>query len=237
MIVIPMVLSGILMSAQAAPETEEKLVLPGEPGYVLKRAREVVALARSRDAGARTDLLLGQSRERLKEREALAPGPRSPEGDSVARGLAKAYGNLTLAGAPGTIECGVAEGRDMREVQNRYLEATRREHERWEKILASASPEERGESDAVLRVASLASGRAAEAQAAGLEFLKKERARREGLVPPPIPPPAPRPPSNPDPPRPEREANKTEADPVRKTPEGNSHASEHHPPHPHRPHR
>src|SRR5579872_4854209 len=87
-------LSGAQPSLQE--ERPEKPVLPGDSGYVLKRAREMVELSRTRDAGARTELLLAQAQERLREREALGAGPSSPEAVRVRRSLGDSYRQLAL---------------------------------------------------------------------------------------------------------------------------------------------
>jgi hypothetical protein len=219
-------LLGVALPVQAE-KGPEKPVLPGEPGYVLKRAREMVELARCRDAEGRTDLLVSQARERLREREALGAAPLGGERAAVARGLGDSYRHLALEGGAGTLECGVAEGRPMHEAQSRYLERIAEDRVRWEKLVSSLHPRDRSREEAVLEVASEAPHRARAARAAGLEFLEKERARRA---------------ANralrqeaPEPPRPER--SKPEAERPRKD-EGTEMPAhpEHHPPHPHRPH-
>src|SRR5262249_11687953 len=98
------VLSGALFGLAAPVQDEKpggKPVLPGEPGYVLKRAREMVELAHCRDAERRTDLLLTHARERLHEREVLGAGPFTAEGDGVARSLGNSYRRLALDGGAG----------------------------------------------------------------------------------------------------------------------------------------
>jgi hypothetical protein len=200
----------------------EKPVLPGEPGYVEKRAREMVELARCRDAERRMDLVLAQARERLREREAMGPGDFTSEGARVARAQGDSYRELVLDGAAGTIECGVAEGRDMKAAQKRYLERLADDHGRWERVVSSLPPQERSGEQPVLQASSEAPRRSQAAEAAGLEFLKKERARREPApTAPPEAPESPKPvsappkPSEPKSPRPEPEAR---PDPVKPAP-------------------
>jgi hypothetical protein len=244
---LSIVLAGLLLGTQ-----EPKPVLPGESGYVLQRAREMVHLATCREAEGRMDLLLAQSQERLREREAMGTGPFSRERERVARSLGESYRHLALEGGAGTIECGVAEGRDMKAAQARYLEALSGNQERWERVIASLPPGERSGEEPVLRVPEEAPKRSREAEAAGLDFLRKERERRESApalpaprteppkptpapVPAAVPPPAPPPPGS-APPRAEPQISKPEEDHPRKedTPDASKHP-EHHS-HPHRPH-
>lgn len=238
--------------SEVQEERVEKPILPGDSGYVLKRAREMVELSRTRDAEARTELLLVQSRERLRERETLGSGPFGPEASRVARGLGDSYRQLTLEGAPGTIECGVAEGRDMKPAQKRYLESLASDRSRWERVVSSLPPDERSAQEPVLRVTEEAPGRSQQAEAAGLDFLKKERARKEAVPTPaperpdaPKPPPAAVPPAPPAPLRPSPDVPSARTDPQlpksdperpKKEDDGETPRHAEHHPHPHRPH-
>jgi len=211
--------------AQAVQDAAEaKPLVPGDSGYVIKRARELVDLARCRDAAGRTDLLLGQSRERLREREAMGNGLLAADAGSVAKSLGESYRHLALEGGAGTIECGVAEGHDMKEAQRRYLEGLRADRDRWDRLLVSLPAEDRIREEHVLQVAEEAPQRSRDAEAAGLAFLKRERVRRDSP--------------------PEQDKARQDPDPVRKETENprkeeekeSPHPPEHHPPHPHRPH-
>ncbi|HLY08465.1 MAG TPA: DUF5667 domain-containing protein [Planctomycetota bacterium] len=256
---VSLVLAGFLLGGSlplgVLPVQEgagEKPLLPGDSGYVLKRAREMVELSRCRDAEGRTDLVLRQAQERLREREALGKGPYSPEGAEVARGLGSSYRQLALEGGAGTIECGVAEGRDMKGVQKRYLDGVTSDHERWERVISALPPDDRAKEEKVLDVAGEAPKRSQAAEAAGLEFLKKERARREAIPAPkadrPDPPKPPPAPVNPPPapvrtapettaPKPDPDSPRTDPDRSRKDDPGDdSRHPEHHPGHTHRPH-
>lgn len=217
---LSIVLAGLLLAAQG-----DKPIVPGDPGYVLKRAQEMVELSRCREADGRMDLLLAQSRERLREREAMGAGPFDPESARIARGLGESYRHLVLDGGSGTLECGVAEGRDMKAAQSRYLQAVSSDHERWQRLLSSLPADDRVREGAVLRVPEEAPGRSREAEAAGLDFLKKEQERRKAAAAPPaprpespqappgpaLPPPSPAP--RPLPPAPAPETSKPTLDP------------------------
>lgn len=201
-----MILAAFVLTL-ALQEPANRPVLPGDSGYVLKRARELVELSRCRDAEKRTELLLSQSQERLREREAMEHAASTEEGARVARKLGESYRRLALDGGAATLECGVAEGRDMKAAQQRYLERLRGDHERWRDVL-SRRPS--AEEEHVLRVLEEAPRRAQAAELAGLEFLRKERARREALL-------------------------KNPSEPERPTREEILRRQEHHPSHLHRP--
>jgi len=179
---VALVLSGLVAQGASAPAEggqEARPTLPGEKGHILKMTREMLDLVKTHDSERRMDLFLRQAQERLKEREALEKAAAGPEKDRVGRGLGESYTKLVGTGAAGAIECGVAEGRDMKVASSRYIEAAERNREAWVKIAGLLSPEERPHYEAALAVSGHAARRVEEAQEAGRTFLALERAKAE----------------------------------------------------------
>lgn len=191
-----------LPPGQADPVPAQTVVTPGQPGYTLKRTREMVELARSHNPDRRADLFLHQAQERLREREAL--GSRGG-----ASGLGECYDRLLSRGAAGSIECGAAEGHDMSASVLRLESSARLQQGDWSRVTAGTAGQDREADQAGLRAAESAGERARESQKTGQAFYADLRAQEEALErerrkrvaaapqPPPPPPPAPPPPVRP----------------------------------------
>lgn len=165
---------GFMLGILAPPAdlAQERPVMPGEAGHILKMTREMVQLGTTRNPDQRVDLFLRAAEERVRELHGIDP----VKGSSFPRALGWSYEALVGGGALGAIESGAARGKDMTASSLHYAEATAKHEESLKRLLERIPPEERSAYDHALDLSQHGREHAQEALEHG-QWLKNEAER------------------------------------------------------------
>ncbi|MBI3724468.1 hypothetical protein HY251_11020 [bacterium] len=124
--------------ARAEDAAHGSTVTPDERGHLLKRTKETVKLATTKDDAAKVDHLLAAADERIKELAKMDAKGKTSHHDALAQSHSK-----TTKGAAGVIENGAAKGKDMTGCVARYAAATAKHLAVLERVLAHCPPQAR----------------------------------------------------------------------------------------------